>query len=113
MIHYLLCDLKNDPDLIAEYEAYHAAGHCWPEVTEGIRAAGIVQMEIYRTGNRLMMVMETDGTYTAERHAALNQASDTIQQWETLMDRFQQRLPFSAAGIKWVPMNKLFDLRDQ
>ncbi|MGB3799170.1 MAG: L-rhamnose mutarotase [Lewinella sp.] len=113
MIHYLLCDLKDDPILIDEYEAHHAAGNCWPEVTAAIREAGILRMEIYRAGNRLMMVMETSDQYTPERHAAINTTREKVQEWESLMDHFQRRLPFAEAGVKWVPMKQLFDLSDQ
>ena len=113
MTHYLLCDLRNDPELIEQYEAYHAAGAAWPEVTAGIRAAGITAMEIFRAGNRLMMVMETGPDYDAERHAERNATTPRVVAWEALMDRFQQRLPFADAGVKWVPMRRIFSLAAQ
>ena len=113
MTHYLLCDLKDDPALIAEYEAYHAAGQAWPEVTEAIREAGILGMEIYRAGNRLMMVMETGPDYSAQQHARINASNQRVQEWENLMDRYQRRLPFADAGVKWVPMQRIFDLDEQ
>ncbi|WP_116107731.1 L-rhamnose mutarotase [Lewinella sp. IMCC34191] len=113
MTHYLLCDLKDDPELIAEYEAHHAPGRCWPEVTDAIREAGILEMQIYRAGNRLMMVMETGEQYTEERHAAINASRQKVRAWEALMDRYQDRLPFAEAGVKWVPMHQIFRLQDQ
>ena len=42
----LTLDLKDDPELIAEYEAYHQA--VWTEVLQSIKESGIVDMEIYR-----------------------------------------------------------------
>ena len=54
----LALELKDDPALIAEYCRHHE--RIWPEIAESIRSAGIVGMEIWRTGNRLVMVMETD-----------------------------------------------------
>ena len=113
MTHYLLCDLRNDPALIEQYEAYHAAGAAWPEVTAAIREAGITAMEIYRAGDRLLMVMQTTPDYRAERHAELNATVPRVVEWEALMDRFQQRLPFAEAGVKWVPMRRIFDLAEQ
>ena len=113
MIHYLLCDLKDDPALIAAYEAHHAAGNAWPEVTEALREAGILGMEIYRTGNRLLMVMKTGPDYTPQRHTRINASRERVRDWEELMDRFQQRLPFAEAGVKWVPMHRIFDLGEQ
>lgn len=38
-------DLVDDAELIAAYEAAHAPGAVWPEVVEGIRAAGYEAME--------------------------------------------------------------------
>ena len=32
-----------------------------------------------------------------------------VQEWEDLMARFQQPLPFAKAGEKWVRMEKVFD----
>lgn len=51
----LACDLKDDPQLIEEYKAYHAAGKAWPEITESIKSAGIVDMQIYLTGTALFI----------------------------------------------------------
>jgi L-rhamnose mutarotase len=32
-----------------------------------------------------------------------------VQEWEDLMDRFQQRLPFAQPGEKWVLLHTIFD----
>ena len=37
----------------------------------------------------------------------------TVQRWEELMWRFQQPLPWSRPGQKWVPADKIYDLADQ
>ncbi|MCP9235853.1 L-rhamnose mutarotase [Lewinella sp. JB7] len=110
MTHYLLCDLKDDLRLIAEYESYHAPGNAWPEITDSIRAAGITDMQIFRAGNRLVMVMETDDSYSPERQAELNAANPRVREWEALMDTYQQRLPFAERGVKWVPAHRIFKL---
>lgn len=41
-------DLKEDEQLIKEYCYWHSPEHIWPEIPEGIRAVGILNMEIYR-----------------------------------------------------------------
>jgi len=38
--------LENDPQLINEYIKVHAMGAAWPEVTEGMKKVGIIDMEI-------------------------------------------------------------------
>jgi L-rhamnose mutarotase len=52
MRHALALDLVDDPQKIAEYEAYHR--QVWPEITASIKNAGVVAAEIYRAGNRLL-----------------------------------------------------------
>lgn len=47
----LALDLKDDPRLISEYEAYH--NNVWPEILKSIKDSGITSMEIFRAGNRL------------------------------------------------------------
>lgn len=57
--HCLALDLIDDPLLIAEYEHWHKAENGWPEIKKSILESGITALEIYRTGNRLFMIMET------------------------------------------------------
>ncbi|KAL7571030.1 hypothetical protein ACA910_003749 [Epithemia clementina (nom. ined.)] len=107
----LACDLKDEPNLIAKYKEYHAASNAWPEITQSIKDSGITYMQIYLTGNRLFMIMETDdAVFDFERKAAMDTANPKVQEWETLMDTFQQRLPWSEEGAKWVLMDKIFQL---
>ena len=104
----LALDLKPDADLIAEYEAHHRA--VWPEVLDSIRTAGITQLEIFRTGNRLFMILETDEQFSFEKKAALDAENARVQEWETLMWTYQQALPTAKPGQKWVLLERIFHL---
>lgn len=108
--HILICDLKDDPVLIKKYKEYHAAGNAWPEITASITSAGIVEMEIFQAGNRLVMIMETRDDYDAVAKAAADAANPKVREWEALMDTFQQRIPFADEGVKWVPLERIFKL---
>jgi len=108
--HILICDLKDDPALIEQYKTYHAPGNAWPEITESITSAGITAMDIFLAGNRLVMVMTTEDDFDPAAKAAADAANPKVQEWETLMDTFQQRVPFAAEGVKWVPMEQIFKL---
>jgi L-rhamnose mutarotase len=109
---YFALDLRDDPQVIAEYERWHRAASIWPEVVASIRAAGIESMEIFRTGNRLVMAMETGAGYDAASKAMADAANARVQAWEALMDTFQQPLPWAAPGQKWVPMTRIFNLAE-
>jgi L-rhamnose mutarotase len=107
----LALDLRDDPALIAEYCRLHEL--IWPEIAESIRDAGITGMEIWRIGNRLTMVMDTDQRFDAAAKAVADAANPKVAEWEALMWRFQQPVPWAAHGEKWVPMDKIFDLSQQ
>lgn len=104
----LALDLKNDGMLIREYEEYHKK--VWPEILQSIKDAGIRQMEIYRTNNRLFMIMETEDNFSFEKKAAMDGANQKVQEWENLMWKYQQALPGSKPGEKWRLMEKIFSL---
>lgn len=110
MKYHFALDLKDDPALIAEYERWHAPGGVWPEILESIKAAGITGLDIYRTGNRLFMVMEVNDDFSFDKKAAMDASNPRVQDWETLMWKFQQALPWAKPGEKWVLMDKIFEL---
>jgi L-rhamnose mutarotase len=107
---YFALDLKDDPALIAEYERWHRPGQIWPEVVAQLRAAGVRELEILRCGTRLIMVMEVPDEFSAADQPAL--AGGSSPDWEELMWRFQQPLPFAQKGEKWVPMKRIFSLME-
>ena len=104
----LALDLKNDPALIAEYEKYHQ--NSWPENLKAIKEAGIEVMDIYRTGNRLFMIMETKDDFSFEEKSKSDATNRKVQEWEELMWKYQQALPHAKPGEKWMVMDKVFEL---
>jgi L-rhamnose mutarotase len=101
-------DLIDDPKLIEEYEQWHQ--NVWPEVISHIKTVGIKAMEIYRYGNRLMMIIQVSPAYSHERKTAMDLANEKVQEWEALMWKYQQALPGAKVGEKWVLMKKIFEL---
>jgi L-rhamnose mutarotase len=104
----LALDLKNDPALIAEYEEWHRK--VWPEILKSIKDSGIRGMEIYRTGNRMFMIMDTTPDFSFEKKGAADAGNAKVQEWEELMWKFQQPLPGSKPGEKWILMDKIFSI---
>ncbi len=104
----LALDLKDDPQLIEAYEAHHRA--VWPEILASIRDSGITRLDIYRVQNRLFMILEAVDDFNFEAKAAADAANAKVQEWETLMWKYQQALPGTKPGEKWILMEKIFSL---
>jgi L-rhamnose mutarotase len=103
-------DLREDPASIAEYRTWHGPGAVPQGVIDEITARGIRVMEIYLTGNRLIMITETDGSASEQGGRPDAGDSDATQSWETLMWTFQKPLPWSRPGEKWVEAECIFRL---
>ena len=109
MTRYCLAlDLKDNEALIAEYEKMHQ--EVWPEIISSIKNADIQNLEIYRTGNRLFMILEAGADFSFEKKVAMDAANETVQKWEQLMWKYQQALPTAKPGEKWMMMDKIFSL---
>ena len=105
---FLALDLKDDPVLIAEYKKYHEK--IWPEITKSIVDSGIENSEIYCVGNRLTMMLEVNDTFSFEKKEKMDANNVKVQEWETLMWKYQQALPTAKPGEKWLLMEKIFQL---
>ena len=106
----LTLNLKNDPQLIEQYEQVHK--EVWPEIISSIKESGIENMEIYRYQTRLFMIMDVNDNFSFEKKNELDKQNEIVQQWEKLMWRYQQALPGSAAGEKWKLMDTIFELKN-
>ena len=105
----LALDLKEDTKLIAEYESYHQK--VWPEIINSIKGSGIEVLDIYRTGNRMFMIIEANEDFSFEKKSAMDAMNPKVQEWENLMWKFQQALPWAKTGEKWILMDKIFSLQ--
>jgi len=103
-------DLKNDKNLIREYEEYHKK--VWPEIISSIKESGIEQMQIYTFGNRLFMIMEVNNDFSFEKKSVADSNNKKVQEWENLMWKFQQPVEGAGKNEKWVRMEKIFELNE-
>jgi L-rhamnose mutarotase len=104
----LTLDLKDDPQLIAEYKRYHEK--IWPEITRSIKDAGVLDLEIYLRGTRMFMILEVDESFSFEAKAEADRGNPKVQEWENLMWRFQKALPDAQPGEKWLLMERIFTI---
>lgn len=101
-------DLVDDAVRIKEYESHHA--EVWPEVRDSFRRAGIENVELYRTGNRLFMLLDVNEHFSFDKKKKIDDEDPVVQRWEALMSTYQQPLPWAEKGEKWVLMNSIFKL---
>ena len=104
----LTLDLKDDPNLIAEYRKYHE--NIWPEISASLKRSGIEDAEIYLLGTRMFMILEVNDRFSLEAKAKADAEDPKVQAWETLMWKFQKPLPQAKPGEKWLLMERIFKL---
>ena len=102
-------DLINDSKLISEYKTYHKK--IWPEITESIQSAGIENLDIFLTGNRLFMIMEVNESFSFDKKSQLDKENPIVQKWESLMWKYQQALPWAKENEKWILMDQIYKLK--
>ncbi|NDV58049.1 L-rhamnose mutarotase [Bacteroides sp. 519] len=103
-------DLKDDPELIEKYKKYHSKEYAWPEIAEGIREVGILEMEIYLLGTRLFMIVETPLSFEWDTAMAKLNTLPRQQEWEDFVSVFQASLPGATSAEKWQLMDRIFEL---
>ena len=108
----LALDLNDDEKLIAEYIEHHKPANAWPQITTNMRELGILDMEIYHLGDRLFMIMETTQDFDPNEPPKTQQGREASDEWEELMWKYQKPVKWAKEGQKWVPMNKIYDLKE-
>lgn len=103
-------DLKDDETLIQEYMYWHSPEHSWPEISKGIREVGILDMEIYRLGNHLFMIVETPDDFDWDTAFARLATLDRQAEWEAFVAKYQQVAPGATSAEKWQLMDRIFKL---
>ena len=103
-------DLKDNPELIAEYVKRHSEAEAWPEIRAGIREVGILEMEIYILGTRLFMIVETPLDFDWENAMARLATLPRQAEWEAYMSIFQQADATATSAEKWQLMDRMFYL---
>ena len=100
--------LKNNPILIEEYRKIHSEEKAWPEIRAGIRAVGILEMEIYILGSQLFMIIETPLDF--DWKIAMDKLSNLPRQaeWEKYVSKFQDCPYLSSSAEKWKLMESMF-----
>ena len=98
--------LVDDEELIAQYVEAHA--HVWPEIIEGQRKVGILDMQIYRKGRSLFMIMDTVDDFDFEKDMANLATLPRQSEWEAYVSQFQGCSADARSDEKWQLMERIF-----
>ncbi len=104
--------LEDDPRLIEDYKKVHAAGAAWPEITRGMIEVGILDMEIYIIGTRLVMIMDTIPGFDHDRAMDKLATKPRQSEWEAYVSRFQRTSAEASADEKWQMIERIYKLGD-
>jgi L-rhamnose mutarotase len=102
--------LKDDAQLIEDYKKVHAPNAAWPEITQGMKDVGIIDMEIYILGTRLFMIMDTVADFDHDKAMAELATKPRQSEWEAYVSRFQQSSAEATADEKWQLMERIYKL---
>ena len=105
-------NLEDDVQLIEDYKKVHAKGAAWPEITQGMMDVGILDMEIYITGTRLFMIMDTVPEFDHEEAMTELATKPRQSEWEAYVSKFQRTSPEASADEKWQLVERIYKLNE-
>jgi len=103
-------ELVNQPELIEEYKKLHALGKVWPEITEGMKEVGIIDMEIYLSGTTLFMIMDTAEHFDHDTAMARLATMPRQKEWEEKVSKYQRTSSDASAKEKWHLIERIFKM---
>ena len=98
--------LEDNPEMIEKYIEAHA--HVWPEVIQGQREVGILDMQIYRKDRSLFMIMDTVDDFDFKHDMARLATLPRQAEWEAYVSQFQGCSADARSDEKWQLMERIF-----
>ena len=102
--------LNDDAEKIKKYKEVHAPGAAWPEITQGMREVGILDMEIYLIKNQLFMIMDTVADFDHDKAMSELSKKPRQSEWEEYVSQFQNCQSSASANEKWQLMDKIYKM---
>lgn len=103
-------EISNDPELMAQYRYWHSEEHHWHEICEGIKAVGILEMELYMLGNKLMMIVDAPADFNWQEAMDCLATLPRQAEWEAFVAKFQGCNADVRSDEKWQPMERISHL---
>lgn len=104
--------LKLNPDTLEQYKHWHSSSNIWKEIPQGIRKAGILNMEIYVIGDMAFMILETPLNFDWDETFGRLATYERQEEWEDFVSAFQQIEAGKRSEEKWQLVERIFSLTD-
>jgi len=102
--------LQLNPETLDQYTYWHNNKNIWKEIPEGIRRAGILDMEIYVHNTYAFMILETPIDFDWDESFGKLATFERQAEWEDFVARFQQAGEGKRSDEKWQLMERIFSL---
>ncbi|TGX81180.1 L-rhamnose mutarotase [Palleniella muris] len=106
-------ELKDNEELIHRYCEAHDEQHVRPEVLAGMREVGILEMELYRLGTQVVMIVDAPEDFDWDTAMAKLAQLPGQSDWEAYVAQFQQCNPTDTSDQKWKMMERIFRIYDK
>ena len=107
MKRYCQClQLVDDEEMIQKYCDVHK--NVLPEIIEGQRQVGILDMQIYRRDRSLFMIMDVKDDFDFARDMARLATLPRQAEWEAYVSHFQGCSANARSDEKWQLMERIF-----
>ena len=105
-------NIVKDVEKLQQYLDYHQ--HVWPEVEAGFKKAGYKKITLYRYGYLLVMTIAVP--QNADLNAmgkAAESYSPRCADWNQMMDVYQEGVPGTEPGQKWVEAKPFYSFSNE
>ena len=104
--------LKLNSLTIDQYKYWHNCRNIWKEIPQGIRKAGILDMEIYIINDLAFMILETPVDFNWDEAFGKLATYERQLEWENFVAKFQQVEEGKTSNEKWLLMERIFSLKE-
>ena len=104
--------LKLNLETLDQYKYWHNSRNIWKEIPEGIRKAGILDMEIYVINDMAFMILETPVDFNWDEAFGKLATFERQAEWEDFVSKFQQAGDGKRSEEKWQLVERIFSLTD-
>ncbi|WP_297090001.1 L-rhamnose mutarotase [uncultured Draconibacterium sp.] len=104
----LTANLVEDKELQNEYMEYHRTQfEQWPEVANGFCNADFQQLQVFRNGRQLMLVISIPANKTLdELNPKTVENNPRMNEWNEIMGQYQEGIEGTSPDEKWVFLTK-------